>query len=200
MKTIIQKSLPNSYSYSDYRKAVTDLFLKGKSSGNDQSESLTFYSELNITRMNRLDKTMRIDDEVAQKLVALNKEYIWLVLAEGWCGDVAQLLPIFNKMAELNPKIELKILFRDENENLMNQFLTNGAKAIPKLIVLNKETLEVKVIWGARPKGATDLIKNYKAKFGIVDEKAKAELQLWYLHDKGISTQKELITLMVNLD
>ncbi|MES2545606.1 MAG: thioredoxin family protein [Bacteroidota bacterium] len=200
MKTIIQESLPNSYSYSDYRKAVADLFLKGKSSGNDQSESLTFYSELNITRMNRLDKTMRIDDEVAQKLVALNKEYIWLVLAEGWCGDVAQLLPIFNKMAELYPKIELKIVFRDENENLMNQFLTNGAKAIPKLIVLNKETLEVKGIWGARPKGATDLIKNYKAKFGIVDEKAKAELQLWYLHDKGISTQKELITLMVNLD
>lgn len=200
METHIEESLSKSYNYLEYRNIVSALLNEGKSSGNEQSEALTRYSNLNETRMNRLDKTIEVPAEISQKLVQIKKEYIWLVLAEGWCGDAAQIVPIFNKMANVTPKIELRIVFRDENEDLMNQFLTNGAKAIPKLIVLEKETLEVKGIWGARPKGAADLIKEYKAKFGIVDETAKTELQLWYLHDKGITTQEELITLMLDLE
>lgn len=200
METHIEESLSKSYNYLEYRNIVSALLNEGKSSGNEQSEALTRYSNLNETRMNRLDKTIEVPAEISQKLVQIKKEYIWLVLAEGWCGDAAQIVPIFNKMANVTPKIELRIVFRDENEDLMNQFLTNGAKAIPKLIVLEKVTLEVKGIWGARPKGAADLIKEYKAKFGIVDETAKTELQLWYLHDKGITTQEELITLMLDLE
>lgn len=200
MKTDVAKALPNSHSYSGYRKLVSDLVLEGKSSGNEQSEDLTHYSTLNETRMNRLDKTISILVENIQKLESLKNEYIWLVLAEGWCGDAAQLLPIFNKMAAVTDKIELKIVFRDENEELMNHFLTNGGKAIPKLIVLDKKTLNIEANWGPRPKGASDLIKNYKEKFGLVDETAKTDLQLWYLHDKGLSTQKELVVLMLDLE
>lgn len=200
MKTIIAKSLLNSHSYSGYRKIVSDLLLEGKSSGNDQSEALTNYSTLNETRMNRLEKTIVIAPEYDLRLQSLKNEYIWLVIAEGWCGDAAQLLPIFNKLVSISDKIELKIVFRDENEDLMNQFLTNGSKSIPKLIVLDRNTLNVEGNWGPRPKGATELIKNYKAEFGVVDEKAKTELQLWYLHDKGLSTQLELITLMLDLE
>lgn len=200
MKTIIAKSLLNSHSYSGYRKIVSDLLLEGKSSGNDQSEALTNYSMLNETRMNRLEKTIGVPLENQQRLVALKNEYIWLIIAEGWCGDAAQLLPIFNKMASETNKIEIKIVFRDENEDLMNQFLTNGSKSIPKLIVLDKNTFNVEGNWGPRPRGATELIKNYKAEFGVVDEAAKTQLQLWYLHDKGLSTQHELITLMLDLE
>ncbi|MET0760455.1 MAG: thioredoxin family protein [Flavobacterium sp.] len=200
MKTAVAKALPNSHSYSGYRKLVSDLVLEGKSSGNEQSEDLTHYSTLNETRMNRLEKTISVAVENIEKLQSLKNEYIWLVLAEGWCGDAAQLLPIFNKMAAVSDNIELKVVFRDENEELMNHFLTNGSKSIPKLIVLDKQTLNVEANWGPRPKGASDFIKNYKAEFGIVDETAKTELQLWYLHDKGLGTQKELVTLMLDLE
>lgn len=200
MKTAVAKALPNSHSYSGYRKLLSNLLLEGKSSGKEQSEDLTHYSTLNETRMNRLEKTISIAVENIEKLQSLKNEYIWLVLAEGWCGDAAQLLPIINKMAAVSDKIELKVVFRDENEELMNHFLTNGSKSIPKLIVLDKETLNVEANWGPRPKGASDLIKNYKEKFGLVDETAKTDLQLWYLHDKGLSTQKELVTLMLDLE
>lgn len=200
MKTIVAKSLLNSHSYSGYRKIISDLLLEGKSSGNEQSEALTNYSSLNETRMNRLEKTILIAPEYDLRLQSLKNQYIWLVLGEGWCGDAAQLLPIFHKLASVSNKIELKIVFRDENEDLMNQFLTNGSKSIPKLIILDKNTLNVEGNWGPRPKGATELIKNYKAEFGVVDEKAKTDLQLWYLHDKGLSTQHELITLMLDLE
>ena len=137
MKSIIAKSLFNSYSYLEYRKLVTDLLLEGKSTGNEQSEDLTHYTTLNETRMNRLDKTIKVPEEIALELKNLKKNYIWLVISEGWCGDAAQLLPIFNKMALESHKVDLRIVLRDQNEALMNQFLTNKGKAIPKLIVID---------------------------------------------------------------
>ena len=199
MKVSIAKALFNSHSYPEYRKRVSDLLLEGKSTGNEQSDDLTHYSTLNETRMNRLDKTMKITDENSLKLKSLKGEYIWLVISEGWCGDAAQILPIIHKMAEESGKIELKIVLRDENEALMNLFLTNKAKAIPIVIVIDKQTGDVLGNWGPRPKGAADFIKNYKKEFGAIDETAKTDLQLWYLHDKGLSTQQELINLMENL-
>jgi len=200
MKMAIAEGIINSCSYTKYRAIVSDLFSVGKSTGNEQSEALTHYTSLNEVRMDRLDKKMVISEEHIQKILSLKNEYIWLVISEGWCGDAAQLLPIFNKMAIISPNIELKIVFRDENEKLMRQFLTNGAKSIPKLIVLDKESANVLGSWGPRPKGAADLIKSYKQQYGMIDETAKTELQLWYLHDKGLSTQEELVTLMLNLE
>ncbi|WP_309614778.1 thioredoxin family protein [Flavobacterium sp.] len=200
MKSIIEKSLLQSHSYTDYRNQIKALLNEGKSTGNEQSEALTHYSELNETRMNRLEKTIVIADENVQKLQRLQKEYIWLVISEGWCGDAAQLLPIIYKMAQLSENIELKIAFRDENDDLMNLFLTNGTKSIPKLIILDKNTLEVLGDFGPRPIGATQLILDYKKQYGLIDEKGKTDLQLWYLHDKGLSTQKEIIDLINALE
>jgi hypothetical protein len=200
MKTTIANSFLNSISYHEYREIVTQLLKKNKSSGNEQSEELLHYSKLNETRMNRLDKTIFVEKKISQKLNSLHDNYYWLVLSEGWCGDAAQLLPVFNKMANVCDRVELRILFRDENESLMNFFLTNGGKAIPKLLVLEKETLNLKGSWGPRPEGATNLIKSYKQQYGVVDETAKTELQLWYLHDKGLSTQNELANLMLHIE
>ena len=199
MKIPVAKALFNSHSYSEYRKLVSDLLLEGKSTGNEQSEDLIHYTTLNETRMNRLDKTIKITDENSRKLKSLDSEYIWLVISEGWCGDAAQLLPIINKMALQSDNIDLRIVLRDENEELMNLFLTNKSKAIPILIVIDKKTGSVLGNWGPRPKGAADLIVDYKKQFGVVDETVKNNLQLWYLHDKGLSTQEELINLIQNL-
>ena len=196
MKEILKNALNNSYSYQDYRKTVTDLLEEGKSSGAIQSEALFNYSRLNETRMHRLDKTIVIDEAIITKLKAIQFKYIWLVISEGWCGDAAQLLPIFNKMSEVSDQVDFKIVFRDENEALMNLFLTNESKSIPKLIILDKNALDVFADWGPRPKGAIDLVQNYKDKFGVIDDTIKAELQMWYLHDKGLSTQKEIMELL----
>lgn len=199
MKNTIQQTLLNSFSYSEYRKKVTELIAEGKSTGHEQSNDLLHYSELNEARMNRLEKTIAIVDEVKAKLENLDKKYIWLVLAEGWCGDAAQVLPVIHKMAETTNKVELKIALRDDNDALMQHFLTNGGKAIPKLIILDAETSEVIADWGPRPHGAKQLILEYKAAHGVVDETAKIELQKWYLHDKGISIQHEIVEMHENI-
>ena len=198
MKDIISSTLLKTFSYEEYRTKLKNLLAEGKSSGEEQSEDLLHYSELNETRMNRLEKTIKITDENVEFLTSLDTEYIWLILSEGWCGDAAQILPIMNKMAQKSNKVDLKIAFRDENPELMNLFLTNGGKSIPKLIIIEKETLKVVADWGPRPSQAIKLIVDYKAKFGIIDETAKTELQMWYLHDKGISTQDEIVDLLKN--
>ena len=93
-----------------------------------------------------------------------------------------------------------KIIFRDENPEVMNLFLTNGSKSIPKLIILDKNSINVESNWGPRPKGALDFLSNYKEKNGAIDANAKTELQLWYLRDKGVSTQNEITELMQSLE
>jgi hypothetical protein len=192
----IQKALQTSFSFAEYRKHIAHLITQGKSTGHEQSEDLLHYSELNETRMNRLDKTIVVWPEIINKLQNLDKKYIWLVLSEGWCGDAAQIVPVIHKMAEVTDKIELKIALRDDNDAVMQHFLTNGGKAIPKLIVLGAENFEILADWGPRPHGAKQLIIDYKATHGVVDETAKIELQKWYLHDKGVSIQKEIVEML----
>lgn len=196
MKEIIQNAIQNSFSYAEYRKLASDLVAQGKPTGHDLSEALAHYAELNETRMNRLEKTITLTDAVIQTLQNSSKNAIWLVLAESWCGDAAQILPVLNKMSEASNTIQLNIVLRDDHDALMQLFLTNGAKSIPKLIILDAQTLNVVADWGPRPLGAKQLIEEYKATHGVVDETGKIELQKWYLHDKGISIQQEISEIM----
>jgi hypothetical protein len=195
MLSIFQSALQNSLSYREYRTFVSKLIDEGKSTGNEQNADLLHYSELNEVRMNRLEKTLKIDLEVLETLQNLKSKQTWLVISEGWCGDAAQILPIIKLMAEASENIDLKIVLRDENEELMNQFLTNSSKSIPKLLLLD-ENLNLINHWGPRPEAAKNLILDYKAQHGIVDEPAKIALQKWYLDDKGISTMKEIVAML----
>jgi hypothetical protein len=201
MNPIIATALFKGKTYSEYRKLLSDLLLEKKSTAAEQTEKLTHYSFLNEGRMKRLDKTLSLTKENTNKLKTLQKEYIWLVISEGWCGDAAQILPVFHKM-ELasDKKIDLKIVLRDENEALMNLFLIQKAKSIPILIIIDKQTGLVADHWGPRPKGAKKMIEVYKKNFGIIDEVAKTELQRWYFKDKGISTQNEIIEIISVLE
>lgn len=196
MKNEIQSALAQSYTYDDYRTFVKNQFLAGKVTGFEQSEAFLHYTELNEARMHRLDKTTSLTPETLSAISQWNKKHLWLVLTEGWCGDGAQVLPVLNKMAQANPNIDFKLVFRDENDTLMQQVLTNGARAVPKLLIIDPETHTLLSQWGPRPQGAVELIANYKKEHGIVDEAAKADLQLWYFHNKGVEIQHEIVALM----
>lgn len=196
MQNIIKKALESAFSYNEYRNLVTELLTQKKVTGNEQSEDLVNYTELNETRMNRLDKTIKVPIKINEDFQKLERKYIWLTIAEGWCGDAAQIVPVLHKIAEASDNIDLQLVFRDENDDLMNLFLTNGSKSIPKVIILDAETKEVAGSWGPRPEPARKLIVDYKAEHGVVDETAKVELQKWYLKDKGLSTITELLDLV----
>ena len=195
---LIKNSLQKALSYKNYSALIKDLLSQNKSTGENQSEEILNYSMLNNKRMGRLDKTLKLTDENLQTLNSLHQKFTFLVLAEGWCADAAQILPMVHKIADASKNIDLKIVLRDENEILMNQFLTNGNKAIPKVIVLNKEN-EVVNSWGPRPTTAVNMVAEYKAKNGSIDANFKKELQIWYNKDKGKSVAKELLEMLVEI-
>jgi hypothetical protein len=184
MNTIIQDSLQNSYSYAAYRNLMQAYAQEGKTTG-EQTEAYVHYTHLNEARMHRLDKTITLTPEVSHFFDHLQNELLWIVLAETWCGDAAH-----------TPKIEMHVVLRDEHPALMDLFLTNGTRSIPKLIIVDKVSGEVIGDFGPRPQGAKELIVAYKATHGVVDDEAKAALQKWYLQDKGVSIQNEVVALL----
>jgi hypothetical protein len=196
LQTEVSKALENAMTYTDFKELVFNSFEEGRVTGHTQSEDLLNYTQLNLKRIKRWDKTLKVDEALADKVAAFQKKVFWIVVAEGWCGDVAHSLPAINKLAELNENIELKIVLRDDNSFFIDHFLTNGARSIPKLVMVDQKTLEVLGVWGERPTPAKKLITDYKAAHGQVDATVKEELQRWYNQDKGKTVMKELSLLL----
>jgi len=196
IKNIIEESLSKATSYQEYRTLVQNLVAEGKSTGETQTDALSNYSMLNDKRMKRLDKTTKLTEETINEVTAYNGNVTWLVLTESWCGDAAQTMPIINKLAELNDNITMKVVLRDENEALMNEFLTNGGKSIPKLIAIDNTSGNVIGDWGPRPSIATQMVHDYKAKHGKLTPEFKQDLQVWYNKDKGQNTVADLLKLI----
>lgn len=193
--TLINNSLEKSISYLSYRTLIKELLTQEKSTGTNQSGDFLNYSKLNDKRMDRLDKTLKISEGTKSSISDLEKDFTFLVIAEGWCGDAAQIIPVLNKITETSSKINLKIVLRDENEELMNQYLTNGSKSIPKIIIIDKENKAINS-WGPRPSIATKMVLDYKEQNGSLDANFKKDLQIWYNKNKGTNTLEDLVELL----
>ncbi|MFT5215352.1 MAG: thiol-disulfide isomerase/thioredoxin [Glaciecola sp.] len=196
MHQILKDRLDNSISYADYFRLMQQLVQNKFTTGSDISEANINYTMLNEKRMSRWNKKLEISETYKAKILEFNSEIIWLVITESWCGDAAHLLPVMNKVAELNPNINLRIVLRDDNEGLMNQFLTNGSKSIPKLIMIDTDSLKVITSYGPRPSTATAMVENYKKEHGQLTPEFKEDLQRWYNKDKGKTTIDDLTKLL----
>ena len=127
----------NSYTYKAYREYIDVLHAQDKTTGNNHSEAMLAYSKMNVTRMKRLDKTALIRQDLAEVILSLTNQK-WLILTEAWCGDAAQNIHWINKMAALNSAIQVQLILRDENTDIMHDYQTNGGNSIPKLIALSR--------------------------------------------------------------
>ncbi len=185
MDSIITSSLKNSMTYQAYRELVKQLAENNATTGNEKTEELANYTKLNEQRMKRWDKTLKIAKSSQKKIVGFTQNVTWLVLTESWCGDAAHVLPVLNKIAELNSNINLRIVLRDENLALMDLFLTSGSRSVPKLIMIDNETETVINTFGPRPSEATHFVNRYKTLYGTLTPGFKEDLQHWYNNDKG---------------
>ncbi len=196
-KNFISESiLSDSYNYESYRKLCEDLVAADKTTGPNQSPALVEYSRLNIQRMNRVEKTVKLNEEMLAAIHTIQEEWIWLVMAEAWCGDVPANLPVIAKMAETSPNITLHILLRDENAVIMDQMLTNGGRSIPKLACLRASDLSLIGQWGPRPAPAQKMVMDYKANPIEPYMEMVKRVQLWYAKDRGKTIQEEFGSLI----
>jgi Thioredoxin len=171
------------------------------SSANPTSELVEF-TTLNWVRSQRIQKTMSLNPGLLEEIAKLKNNYTWIVVTEAWCGDSAQNLPVIAAMANSNPeKIKLFIMLRDENPEFINNYLTNGARAIPKLIAIDETISKEAFVWGPRPSPAQEMLLNWKQNPGGKNwESFERDLHGWYAKDKTQAVQDEFLSLLKKIN
>ena len=194
---IIPEKLGTTYTYESYKLLISRLISEGKTSGPIQRDDLIHFTELNAKRMKRIEKTTVLTEELKKQIFSIQEPMTWVLLSEAWCGDAAQIVPVLGKIAQESDKIDLKIILRDEHLDMMDRYLTNGGRSIPKLICLDQKNQEI-FVWGPRPAFIQEVVEEIKAE-GITNHAVLVErLQYAYNQDRTQSIQQEMQEILAN--
>jgi hypothetical protein len=178
----------------NYIDTIQDLLAQGRTTGANQSESMIHYTAMNLKRLKRWNKTGKLIPEMYQAIEKVISPQKWVIITEAWCGDAAHTFMFLEKIAQANENIELIWKLRDENLDLMDLYLTNGSRSIPKLIVYDEDGIEL-FNWGPRPKHIQEA-RISMSRAGLTKSEITVELQKLYNADKGEALQRELLELM----
>lgn len=163
----------------------------------EDEKNLLENKKLNLHRMIRIEKHYHVSNELKNLIQQIDKPQIWMIISEIWCGDSAQNIPYIAKLVELNPKINLKIILRDTNPDIMDLYLTNGTRSIPILIAFNESGEEL-FKWGPRPQEAIKLFADLKLQ-GLEKSAILEKVHLWYGRNRGKKLEIELMQLICNV-
>lgn len=198
-QTIITRShIEQALSYSEYVQLSETLLAEGRTtsdSDNLNTPKHLEYTKLNLQRMNRIYKTTTLHKDLQALAQSLQKPQTWIILSESWCGDAAQCIPVWMRLAEQSPLITLKLLLRDKHPAIMDAYLTGTSRSIPKVICLDTETLDEIGHWGPRPQEAQEYVLEQKAQHTDHDTMI-ANVHAWYAKDKTQSLQREMFTCL----
>jgi hypothetical protein len=150
--------------------------------GADPSERrLHHYLNYNWKRQAHVHEAYTPSEALASAVEAIDEPQLWMVLTEPWCGDSAFLLPVIAEAAALSEDVRLRILPRDENLDIMDQYLTDGGRSIPKLVAFSEQGKEL-FTWGPRPDGAR---QKFAALQEQLDDKTEVIAELLDYYDEG---------------
>ena len=196
LTTYFEKGL----SYADYRQLIATRLKEKRSTAPLETDTdyLIRYSRRNQRQMKKLEGTIELQPELVRLLQDWHKPMYWLVLTEGWCPDAGNLLPYVEAISAEVPVIETRYVLRDENPELMDRFLTRGARAIPKLIAFEPGTGEVLFTWGPRPEPAQAIVIAAKA-HGTDKSLTSERIKKWYETDRGQTLQNEFRELLTRM-
>ncbi|MGE5354335.1 MAG: thioredoxin family protein [Acidobacteriota bacterium] len=192
---LIENRLHKALTYQLYMERTKVKVLTSDATLFDEEALHKFeFSRLNLQRSLRIEKTYSVSEDMKSIISNLPQEHLWVVITEDWCGDSAQTLPYIAKIAAASPKIELAILLRDENLDIIDQYLTNGTRSIPKLIGFDRKWNEL-YTWGPRPRALMELFQRLKSE-GMPKEKIYENLQTWYNQDRGRELEREFMEML----
>lgn len=178
----------------EYRGYFEAECARPRQEGVASSDERAQYLPLNLQRTQRIEKTYVPSDEVQAAARAIRNAQIWLVLTEPWCGDSAQNLPYISKIAACSASVELRILLRDQNSDIMEVYLTNGTRSIPKLVAFDLRGREL-FRWGPRPHPAAELFRQLK-EAAVPGMEIRQRLHLWYARNHGRALEDEFLALI----
>ncbi len=194
-----KRILHNGIAYKEYIQTVADEIKNTNPALLTEGDLELFeYKKLNLQRSARIDKNYLVSEKLKSEIVKIKEKQLWIVITEAWCGDSAQNLPHIVKIASLNSNIDLKIILRDSNPDIMDLYLTNGTRSIPKLVAFDLEGNEL-FNWGPRPKAAQELLNQLKHE-GIVKPELYEKLHLWYGRDRGRNLESEFTQIFSRVE
>ena len=190
--------LAQAMSYDGYMQLSEQLVAEERTSGPNQSAPYVHYTKLNLQRMKRLNKTVEIPAQLAELLKQKANNWRWITITEPWCGDAAQCVPVLEKLALTVGDIKTFYILRDEHLEIIDAYLTNGGRAIPKLICLDEKGAEV-FTWGPRPAVIQEVMNQLKAD-GVTEIAEIVEaIQKAYNADHQAGMYTEFETLLKGL-
>ncbi len=152
------------------------------------------FTKLNLHRSGRIERTWKPSDDLVGRLVEIESSQLWMVLTEPWCGDSAQCIPAIATLARMSDMVDLRLVLRDENPLIMDNFLTDGKRSVPRLVIFNSAG-KVLGQWGPRPVEAQAAFDKAKAA-GLEKPQIMEKLHLWYGRDRGQALDRELTKLL----
>lgn len=194
---VTEQVIEKGFSYSEFVEFTEKLVEEKRTTGANQSEAYLDYTRMCLQRMNRWNKTAKVSAKMTHLMESIQESQIWLIITEAWCGDGAQSIPYLAKLAELNPKIKLRIIMRDEYPEIMDAYLTNGARSIPKLVAFTEDLKVELFTWGPKPLYLMNRHKEYKHDSkGLSYSGFLEEIHLWYAKNKNQDLEAELFPLI----
>jgi hypothetical protein len=195
--SIAVSELSGTYTYAQYGQLIDQLLSKDTTTGTNQSAFYIDYTRQNVERMKRAEQLLSLP---LKELQQVSKPYQFLVITEAWCGDASYIVPVLAALTKALPSIDLTVVLRDEHLEIMDKFLTNGGRSIPKLILIDPTTHEVMSDWGPRPKKAQEMVEEMKQRPDFNQKEMSTALFAWYEADKGESIVKEILQIMKELE
>jgi len=193
--SLVDSIIKSGLTYQEYIQNTIEEVANAEPEKLDEQEAEKYTNKkLNLHRVARIEKTYKVNDELAAEISKITEPQTWMVLTESWCGDSAQIIPHIYVMTKDNPNITLKMVLRDSNPDIMDQFLTNGTKSIPVIAGFDNIGNEL-FRWGPRPKAAVELVKELKAQ-GLEKHAWLEKLHLWYGRNRGQEIEKEFIDVI----
>lgn len=194
---VTHEVIEKGFSYSEFVQFTQQLVEEKRTTGANQSEAYLEYTRMCLQRMNRWNKTAKVSEKMTQLMESIKESQIWLIITEAWCGDGSQSIPYLAKLVELNPKIKLRIIMRDEYPEIMDAYLTNGARSIPKLVAFSEDLKVELFTWGPKPLYLMNRHKEYKHDSkGLSYSGFLEEIHLWYAKNKNQDLEVELFPLI----
>ena len=190
----MKKYWNKAISFDEYFKKTEEIVNKKEEELTDDEKKMLKYYQLGVQRMSRMIKIYKPNEEQLQKLSEKNFKGKFLIISEGWCGDAGQTVPAVSLFFQ--GKNEVRIIYRDENLDLIDQFLTNGTRSIPIVIILD-ENDNVITHWGPRPAHGAELLKKHKTDpKNDTKEQFYNDIQVYYSKNRGIDVINEILELI----
>lgn len=143
----------------------------------------------NVDLWTGLYELAHVPEELAAEARTRGARHL-LVIAEDWCGDASSTVPVLVKFAEAVNGLDVRIIKRDEYPEVMDHYLTEGARAIPVVIVLDSAFRETGW-WGPRPAELQEWFRKNRDSMPGVERTRHS--RGWYARDKGRSTIREVL-------